>query len=242
MIANHRDQVWGQRPGVTSWRRAARCAALANPPAERESCVWACLAVPQRWLRIACGVAVWGLLGGLSSLAADAPQGYSASTLRASLKIPAQHPYLLVTRAEVEEASRRAERSPAAQATIETLVKQAREWAAKPLGKLPEKGDTAHWGIAERLVQVGLGHAFSGDPQLAQWVRDGLIAYADVYPSLPLTRMRCKVFSQSSLYEAMWAENIALAYDLVADSGTLTAEQRQHVEQDLLRAAVGASR
>lgn len=42
----------------------------------------------------------------------------------------------------------------------------------------------------------------------------------------------------SSLYEAMWAENIALAYDLVADSGTLTAEQRQHVEQDLLRAAV----
>ncbi len=196
------------------------------------------LAGLQRWLLIACGVASWGLIGGLASLAADAGQDYSASKLRAALKIPGQHPYLLVTRAEVEEARRRAEQSPSAQATLESLVKQARELAAKPLGKLPEKGDTAHWGIAERLVQAGLGHTFSGDPQLAQWVRDGLLAYADVYPSLPLTRMRCKVFSQSSLYEAMWAENIALAYDLVADSGTLNAEQRQHIEQDLLRAAV----
>lgn len=190
-----------------------------------------------RQLLIFGALACWGL-GAFASAAAEVEDGYSAARLRASLQIPAQHPYLLVTRAEVEQARSRAERSPAARTTLESLVKQACELAAKPLGNLPEKGDTAHWGIAERLVQVGLGHAFSGDPQLAQWVRDGLLAYADVYPSLPLTRMRCRVFSQSSLYEARWAENVALAYDLVADSGALTSEQRRRVEEDLLRAAV----
>ena len=85
-------------------------------------------------------------------------------------------------------------------------------------------------------MQVGLGYAFTSDPQLARWVRDGLLAYADVYPTLEMTNRRCRVFTQSSLYEAMWVVSIVQAYDFVADSGVFSEPQRKHVENDLLRA------
>ena len=153
------------------------------------------------------------------------------------LKIPAQHPYLLVTRAEVEKARERASQSEAAMAAWEAVIQQAKEIAAQPRKPLPERGDTAHWQVAERLVQAGLGYAFGNDPALAECVAQGLLAYADLYPTLPWTNRRCRVFHQSSLYEAMWLENVALAYDLVADSGALTPDQRKHVENDLLRKA-----
>jgi hypothetical protein len=83
-----------------------------------------------------------------------------------------------------------------------------------------------------------MAYALSGDKQYAQWSRDGLLAYADLYPRLPLTNGRCKVFQGESLYEAMWVVEIAQAYDLVADSGVFTEEQKRHVENDLLRAAL----
>jgi len=94
-------------------------------------------------------------------------------------KFPARHPYLAVTPEDVERAKERAARYPWAKETLKNLIQDARKRAARPLGKLPPKGDQAHWGIAAGLLQVGLGHAFSGDPQLATWVRDGLTAYAE---------------------------------------------------------------
>jgi hypothetical protein len=64
------------------------------------------------------------------------------------------------------------------------------------------------------------------------------VAYADLYPTLEWTNRRCRVFTQSSLYEAIWVQSIAQAYDLVAQSGTLSEGQRRHIEEDLLRASV----
>ena len=108
----------------------------------------------------------------------------------------------------------------------------------KPWGQLPDKGDTEHWSVASQLFSAGLAFAFSGEKGYAEWTRDGLLAYADLYPRLPLTNGRCKVFKQSSLYEARWLVDIVRAYDLVADSGVFTEEQKRHVETDLLRAAL----
>ncbi len=155
----------------------------------------------------------------------------------ASLRLPDRHPYLLITPAEVEKVRQRAGQSPAARKSFDALIEEARSTAAQPWGRLPDKGDTAHWNVAARLVRVGLGAVLADDPRLARWVRDGLVAYADLYPRLPWTRLRCRVFTQSSLYEAMWAAQIAEAYDLVADSGALSADDRRHVERDVLRPA-----
>jgi len=153
-------------------------------------------------------------------------------------QFPAQHPYLALTPADSARAKERAAQFPWAKKALEKVADDARGAVAKPLGKLPEKGDTEHWSIANRLQSVALAYGLTGETQHAEWVRDGLLAYADVYPTMSLTNGRCKVFTQSSLYEAMWVEPIAQAYDLVADSGVLTDEQKAHIEADLLRPTV----
>ena len=156
----------------------------------------------------------------------------------ANLRLPDRHPYIAVTPQGIAVARERAAKYLWAGEALKALTGEADIAIAKPLGKLPEKSDFRHWEVATRLMSVGLAHAFTGERKYAEWVRDGLIAYADIYPGLPMTNGRCKVFSQSPLCEAIWAESIAQAYDLIADSGVLSAEQRQHIERDLIRAYV----
>ncbi len=151
------------------------------------------------------------------------------------LRLPDHHPYIAVTPEGLALAKERIARFPWAKETLKRMIEAADGDVAKPLGKLPPKSDEKHWHIADTLLSVGIAYAFTGDRKYADWVRDGLVAYADIYPGLPITNGRCKVFSQSSLYEAMWACSIAQAYDLVADSGAFTPEQIKHIETDLLR-------
>ncbi len=155
-----------------------------------------------------------------------------------TLSIPPRHPYLALTPELIATARQRADTLPWARQSLADLVADANGQVARPLGELPAKGSTDHWGVAERLFRVGLAAALTGDRKYADWVRDGLLAYAAAYPGWPPTNLRCKAFTQSPLYEAMWVCNLVQAYDLVADSGALTAEQRTRIETDLLRAAV----
>lgn len=87
------------------------------------------------------------VLGAVRTAAGDA--------LLDSLRIPARHPYLMVTAAEVEKAQGLAKRHPWAREAMDELLREARGTAATAMGPLPAKGDTAHWQIAGRLVQVG---------------------------------------------------------------------------------------
>ncbi len=165
------------------------------------------------------------------------PSARSSESL-ATLNIPPRHPYLAITPGDIAKARQKAANHAWAKKTLDKLTGDAAREASKPLGALPAKGDEKHWSVASRLRDVGLGHAFSGSAEQAAWVRDGLLAYADLYPTLEWTNNRCRVFTQSPLYEAIWAQSIVEAYDLVVDSGVFSAEQRKHVEQDLLRRLV----
>ena len=118
--------------------------------------------------------------------------------LKFQLRIPAQHPYLALTRADVEKAKSRAAESAWAKASLARCLSQADRAVAQPWDKLPDRGDEAHRGRSRRLFEAALGYAFSGQPRYAAWVRQGLLAYADLYPRLPLTRQRCRLFTQSS--------------------------------------------
>jgi len=186
-----------------------------------------------RWLALSVALAAGPLGAAPDRQAAD-----KEDLANMTAQFPAQHPYLALTPADSARAKERAAQFPWAKKALEKVADDARGAVAKPLGKLPEKGDTEHWSIANRLQSVALAYGLTGETQHAEWVRDGLLAYADVYPAMSLTNGRCKVFTQSSLYEAMWVEPIAQAYDLVADSGVLTDEQKAHIEADLLRPTV----
>lgn len=170
----------------------------------------------------------------------DPPRTFPAysNPLKLDLHIPARHPYLALTPADIERAKERVSRLAWAKLVYTKLLTDAGHYVAEPLGKLPDKDDTKHWNVAGRLFSVGVAYTLSGEKRFAEWTRDGLLAYADLYPKLPLTNGRCKVFRDESLYEAMWVVQIAQAYDLVADSGVFTPEQARRVENDLLRAAL----
>jgi hypothetical protein len=158
--------------------------------------------------------------------------------VRLDVQIPQQHPYLALTTAEIERAKDRMSRLAWAKQVYDKCLREADADLGRPWDKLPPKNDPGHWRVASRLFSTGLAYALSGDKRYALWSRDGLLAYADLYPRLPLTNGRCKVYQDESLYEAMWVVQIAQAYDLVADSGVFTEEEKRHVENDLLRAAL----
>jgi len=149
-------------------------------------------------------------------------------------------PVFGLTAADLERAADRIRRLVWAKRIYDKCLGDADADIGRPWDKLPAKDDPEHRRVPSRLFSTGLAYALSGDKRYAQWSRDGLLAYADLYPRLPLTNGRCKVFQDESLCEAEWVVQIAQAYDLVANSGVFTEEQKKHVENDLLRAVLYA--
>lgn len=171
----------------------------------------------------------------LAATAHAAPAG----ALRVDLKIPARRPYLTLTPGEAALARQRATQGGWRQAILAELVRDADGYAAKPWAPLPPKGANEHRAIASRLFRVALAHSLTGERRYAEWTRDGLVAYAKIYPGMSLMNHRMKIFGagQSPLFEAMWMVQLAQAYDLVAGSGVFEPAQKALVEKDLLRAS-----
>jgi hypothetical protein len=150
------------------------------------------------------------------------------------LRIPEKHPYLTLSPAQIEHAKQRAAASPWAKQQMARIFADADSLVAKPWGQLPPQANVQHRSLGGHLFSVGMAYAFSGDRRYAEWVREGLLAYATFYASLPLTEGRYRLFHHM-LYESRWVGTVVQAYDMVASSGVFTAEQAKHVEEDLLR-------
>nr|QPF71238.1 alginate lyase [Microbulbifer sp.] len=89
------------------------------------------------------------------------------------------------------------------------------------------------------MYSAGVLYQITGDAKYAERVRDMLIAYAELYPTLPLHPKRRsgadnpgKLFWQS-LNEAVWLVYTIQAYDLVRTA--LTDSEAEKIEQGLLR-------
>lgn len=183
-----------------------------------------------------------GFLGSLcaSPLLRAAPAGASGwpryvHPLAFDLNIPEQHPYLALNPRQIEHARKRAASEPWAKREMDRLLADADALVAtSPWGQLPPQADVRHRALGSHLFSAGMAYAFSGNPRYAEWVRDGLVAYAAFYSSLPLVQGRYRLFHHM-LYESRWVGTVVQAYDLVAASGAFTPEQARRVEEDLLR-------
>jgi len=89
------------------------------------------------------------------------------------------------------------------------------------------------------MYDAGIVYQLSKDKRYAEYVRDMLLAYAELYPTLDVHPQR-KVNSQNpgkffwqSLNEAMWLVYTIQAYDLVLDS--LNAAAIEKIEDNLLK-------
>jgi len=166
-----------------------------------------------------------------SAAAGLAWQNTYRTPLKLELKIPRQRPYLTLTPESAARAKARVAQSGWAKEILDRTLKDADGFAAKAWGTLPPKGDDEHSAIGRRIFSVALAYALTGERKYAEWARDGLAAYAAVYPSMPLSNYRIKVFlpRHGPLFEAMWMVLLAQAYDMVADSGVFSPEQKTRV-------------
>ena len=87
------------------------------------------------------------------------------------------------------------------------------------------------------MLDAGLIYQLTGSKRYADYVRDVLMAYAEMYPGLPLhphqkEQSPGKLFWQS-LNEAVWLVHTIQAYDLIVSS--LSQTERERIETSLLR-------
>ncbi|WP_353537457.1 heparinase II/III family protein [Colwellia sp. KU-HH00111] len=92
------------------------------------------------------------------------------------------------------------------------------------------------------MYDTGITYQLTQDDQYAHYVRDMLLTYAELYPTLPLHPKRKmgkqnpgKLFWQS-LNEAVWLVYTSQAYDLILSS--LTVEEQATIENGLFRPMV----
>lgn len=102
-----------------------------------------------------------------------------------------------------------------------------------------------HNALVDAAAALGQAYVLTGDTAYADDAAEILLAYADQYMSYPihnvsgeLSESGGRVLSQT-LDESGWLIDAAWAYDLIGGSGVLAAVEREHVEDDLLRAAAG---
>jgi len=103
--------------------------------------------------------------------------------------------------------------------------------------------EAQHVQYARAAVNLGLAALFYDNKAYARKALDILLAYADKYPTYPLTDTRGTQLphgariSDQTLNESIWLIDVAWAYDLVLGMGVGTPEEREKVE-GLLRASV----
>ncbi|XQW87019.1 heparinase II/III domain-containing protein [Thalassotalea piscium] len=160
----------------------------------------------------------------------------------------AQHPNLMVTSSDVVSMRKAIKETGLFQQTY--LAKKAELDQQMQLVvdiPLPQDGGGGytherHKKNYQLMYDAGIVYQLSQDVSYANYVRDMLLEYAQLYPTLPLHPQRKmgkqnpgKLFWQS-LNEAVWLVYTSQAYDLILPS--LTTTEKAKIEQGLFRPIV----
>lgn len=120
------------------------------------------------------------------------------------------------------------------------IAQMQREGLSVPVPRDPGGGATheQHKRNYRALYEAGELYRLTGDQCYARFVRDLLVAYADLYPTLGPHPARSnqqhgKLFWQN-LNDAVWLVNAVQGYAAVR--GSLSAADRYHIDEDLFRA------
>ncbi len=162
-----------------------------------------------------------------------------------SLSVCAAHPNLVITagdvdamRSAIDANGRFSEAYQARKAQVDAQIKQP---VTVPVPKDGGGGYTheRHKKNYQLMYHAGVIYQLSQDEKYAHFVRDMLLEYARLYPTLDVHPAR-KVNSQNpgkffwqSLNEAVWLVHTIQAYDLIYTS--LKADEIQEIENNLLK-------
>lgn len=163
-------------------------------------------------------------------------------------------PRTMMLAEEIAELKPRIQADPKARAAYNVLIAKAED-ALKgdikfpdpkgPLSQLKSRNDEtmkAHSALSAAVGNLGRAYAFSGEKKYAQRAADILKGYAKIYHEYPehkgVNGSDTGKISAQRLSEAMWLIPQLIGYDLIHDSGVLSAEDHKLIETGLIRPCV----
>lgn len=158
----------------------------------------------------------------------------------------AQHPALVITAQDVNHMRADIARIGRFKAEFEAKKTQLDKKLALPK-QVPVPRDAGggfthevHKNNAQTMYDAAIVYQLTGDKKYADYVRDLLLMYADLYPALPLhpQRKTDSVISAGKLFwqnlnESVWLVYTIQAYDAVLPA--LTASERKKIETGIIR-------
>lgn len=151
--------------------------------------------------------------------------------------IPDAHPYLQYSRGQIARARDALARGEHGADIVDGLRRQADAVIKNP-PSVPQEPTDNTTALPNLMRQVALAYLLTGEESYAQWVRDAMVGYAEVYPKLEVRGARVRIAKTASgLYEAVWYVPAILAYDMTHDSAAYSAEDHARIERDFLRLA-----
>jgi len=167
----------------------------------------------------------------------------SSSLLASSVSLANEHPNLVLTQADVADMRQAVEQTGSFSKRFNTVKNQLDEQLNLPI-TVPLPKDAGGGYTHERhkenyklMYQAGVLYQLTGEPKYAQYVRDMLLEYVNLYPKIGLHPKRKnqnpgKLFWQI-LNEAVWLVHTIQAYDAVASA--LSEDEQQRIEDGILK-------
>ncbi|MDN3379768.1 MULTISPECIES: alginate lyase family protein [unclassified Pseudoalteromonas] len=167
----------------------------------------------------------------------------SSSLLASSVSLANEHPNLVLTQADVTDMRQAVDQTGSFSKRFNTVKSQLDAQLNLPI-TVPLPKDAGGGYTHERhkenyklMYQAGVLYQLSGEPKYAQYVRDMLLEYVNLYPKIGLHPKRKnqnpgKLFWQI-LNEAVWLVHTIQAYDAVASA--LSEDEQQRIENGILK-------
>ncbi len=104
-----------------------------------------------------------------------------------------------------------------------------------------ESEETSNVACAKQAAELALAFVLSDDLAFAEGAARILRAYVPIVPTYEVTVTK-GLATSAALSEAGWAMNMCLAYDLIYNTGILSDDDKQGIENDVLKLSAEAMR
>ncbi|MEK6247005.1 MAG: alginate lyase family protein, partial [Planctomycetales bacterium] len=153
------------------------------------------------------------------------------------VQIPAElppHPRIFLTADEIQELKAWVAREPWLREYVDRFLSSTRRQIGA--SRLPSSTflGNENLGIGQRANEFALAYVLTNEEVFAKAAARILLAYVPIYEEYPVSETKGKAMP-SALVEALWAAEIASAYDLIYHSDALSVADRQAIEQKVLK-------
>lgn len=157
------------------------------------------------------------------------PNGDSGSAAEVEFKTLRElaHPYIYHNKKGWEERRRLIEQYPKFQAGYKKIIADADSWQVKPPVPVDERDYCYDTKEEHYIMSAAYAYAFTKELKYAEKVAEFFHYFTDPKNGYPFKKKGC---SQSFVQEGHFFQHLAIPYDIIYDSGVLTDEDHQRIE------------